>query len=69
LHAKGYVHRDLAARNVLVHEKVTKVADFGLCRKIDENSSAYMTKGGRLPLKWMSLESLRSNEFTFASDV
>ena len=45
------------------------MADFGLCRKVDEHSAAYTTKGGRLPFKWMSLESLQCNEFTSMSDV
>lgn len=39
LHEKGLVHRDLAARNCLVSSGfVTKLADFGLSREVDEQN-------------------------------
>ncbi|CAD5231565.1 unnamed protein product [Bursaphelenchus xylophilus] len=70
LSQKGFVHRDVAARNVLVHEKTSaKIGDFGLCRYIYAESSQYKSKGGRLPLKWMSPEAIRHYEFTTKSDV
>uniref|UniRef100_A0A914UJ95 Protein kinase domain-containing protein n=1 Tax=Plectus sambesii TaxID=2011161 RepID=A0A914UJ95_9BILA len=68
LSSKGYIHRDVAARNVLVNErKVAKIGDFGLCRLMD--STTYTTRGGRLPIKWMALESLQDYEYTTKSDV
>ncbi|CAD5225117.1 unnamed protein product [Bursaphelenchus okinawaensis] len=67
---KGFVHRDVAARNVLVHDKnCAKIGDFGLCRYIYAESAQYKSKGGRLPLKWMSPEAIRHYEFTTKSDV
>uniref|UniRef100_A0A914WN79 Protein kinase domain-containing protein n=1 Tax=Plectus sambesii TaxID=2011161 RepID=A0A914WN79_9BILA len=68
LSSKGYIHRDVAARNVLVDEKkVAKISDFGLCRLMD--TATYTTRGGRLPIKWMALESLQEYEYTTKSDV
>ncbi|VDN07934.1 unnamed protein product [Thelazia callipaeda] len=70
LSQKGFVHRDVAARNVLVHEgKNAKIGDFGLCRYIYRDIANYKSKGGRLPVKWMSPEAIRYYEFTTQSDV
>lgn len=61
------IHRDLACRNVLVgDQKILKISDFGLSR---EGDIYVKTTGGRLPFKWMALESLRDHEFTVQSDV
>uniref|UniRef100_A0A915BT00 Protein kinase domain-containing protein n=1 Tax=Parascaris univalens TaxID=6257 RepID=A0A915BT00_PARUN len=68
LSARNYVHRDIAARNVLLTKTlVAKVGDFGLCRHLNE--ALYTTKGGRLPIKWMAIESLKLYECTTKSDV
>ena len=65
------VHRDLACRNVLVGEgKVLKIADFGMSRTVDAEDQIYVkTTNGRVPLKWMAIESITSQEFTPATDV
>lgn len=65
------VHRDLAARNVLVCENnVLKIADFGLARNFVQGSDYYRkTTDGRLPIKWMALESLSGQMYTSQSDV
>lgn len=69
LSQKGYVHRDLAARNILVDKgKKAKIGDFGLCR-YSCTDSIYVSKGGRLPFKWMALEAIKNYEFTPKSDV
>ncbi|XP_015260891.1 PREDICTED: receptor-type tyrosine-protein kinase FLT3 [Gekko japonicus] len=70
LESKSCVHRDLAARNILVtHGKVTKICDFGLARDI-VNDSNYVVRGNaRLPVKWMSPESLFEGIYTIKSDV
>ena len=44
-----------------------KITDFGMAREIDE---VYVQKSkGRVPLKWMAIESIVEREFTTASDV
>ena len=64
----GIVHRDLACRNVLVNaDKALKITDFGLSREAEE---MYIQQSmGRVPYKWMALESILAREFTSASDV
>ncbi|CAG5136081.1 unnamed protein product, partial [Candidula unifasciata] len=67
---KKYVHRDLAARNVLIDfNKVVKVCDFGLSRDIFNDNHYKKLTNGKLPLKWMAIESLRDRMFTTQSDV
>ncbi|VDM42147.1 unnamed protein product [Toxocara canis] len=66
--SRNLIHRDLAARNILLTKNmIAKVGDFGLCRHLDE--AIYTTRGGRLPIKWMAIESLRWYEYTTKSDV
>jgi serine/threonine protein kinase len=46
---------------------VLKITDFGMSRETDE---IYVQKRtGRVPLKWMAIESIIAREFTSASDV
>ncbi|XP_054167517.1 fibroblast growth factor receptor 2-like [Oppia nitens] len=69
LASKKCVHRDLAARNVLVSEdNVLKICDFGLARNI-QGDYYRKTTDGRLPVKWMAIESLLSQIYTSQSDV
>ena len=67
----GIVHRDLACRNILIGEnKVLKISDFGMSRFVGGSSDVYVkTSKGRLPWKWMAIESIVNREFTTASDV
>lgn len=47
--------------------KNLKITDFGLSREVEE---VYVKKTrGRLPLKWMAIESVSDREFSTASDV
>lgn len=70
LESKKFVHRDIAARNVLVSSHTcVKLADFGLSRWMGEEQSYYKASKGKLPIKWMSPESINFRRFTTASDV
>ena len=63
----GMVHRDLACRNILVGEnKALKISDFGLTR---ENDVYIKTTNGKLPLRWMAIESIVDRVYTTKSDV
>ncbi|XP_033834394.1 macrophage colony-stimulating factor 1 receptor 2-like isoform X2 [Periophthalmus magnuspinnatus] len=70
LSSKNCIHRDVAARNVLLTEHcVAKICDFGLARDI-RNDDSYIVKGNaRLPVKWMSPESIFLCVYTTQSDV
>lgn len=69
LASRRCVHRDLAARNVLVCENnVLKIADFGLARNI-QGEYYRKTTNGKLPIKWMAIESLEGQVYTSQSDV
>ncbi|XP_076873227.1 mast/stem cell growth factor receptor kita isoform X2 [Brachyhypopomus gauderio] len=70
LASRNCIHRDLAARNILLTQgRVAKICDFGLARDITTDSN-YVVKGNaRLPVKWMSPESIFECVYTFESDV
>lgn len=46
-----------------------KVADFGLSRDVYQDSIYTKTGMGRLPMKWMAIESLTHQLYTSQSDV
>lgn len=70
LEKKRLVHRDLAARNVLVQTPGhIKITDFGLAKLLSSDSDEYKATGGKMPFKWLALESLRFRIFTSKSDV
>ncbi|CAB1319164.1 unnamed protein product [Coregonus sp. 'balchen'] len=67
LRKSRFIHRDLAARNILVGESLgAKIADFGLSR----GQEVYVKKTmGRLPVRWMAIESLTYSVYTTNSDM
>merc|ERR1719285_1021922 len=70
LSSRRCVHRDLAARNILVSDNlVLKIADFGMARDLQDSEYYRKESDGRLPIKWMSPESLFSRISTTMSDV
>jgi len=75
-----FIHRDLAARNVLLAAGgtksglVSKVADFGLSRGANNESSPetedyYKSSSGVFPVRWTSPEAMETLKFSPASDV
>ncbi|XP_072049428.1 uncharacterized protein [Amphiura filiformis] len=70
LSSKQCIHRDLATRNILLGDGlVCKLSDFGLARDISEQNSYEMQSRGRVPIRWMAIESLLENSYTSKSDV
>jgi serine/threonine protein kinase len=69
LSSKCFVHRDLAARNILLnHKHICKIGDFGLARDlVDEDY--YISRGGKIPVKWTAPEALDYRKYSSASDV
>ncbi|XP_078355950.1 proto-oncogene tyrosine-protein kinase receptor Ret-like isoform X1 [Oculina patagonica] len=64
------IHRDLAARNVLVGEGLRcKITDFGMARDLGKAEVYVRRSNGLMPVKWMAVESLKSQVFTTKSDV
>ena len=62
------IHRDLASRNILVgHGKHLKIADFGLSKEIDGLYAS--SSNTKLPIRWMSPETITHRLFSEKSDV
>ena len=62
------LHRDLSCRNILLaHDKVLKLADFGLSREMED---VYISKSfSSLPVRWMAPEAVAWKVYTEKSDV
>ncbi|KAM6948895.1 epidermal growth factor receptor [Aplochiton taeniatus] len=70
LEERRLVHRDLAARNVLVKTpQHVKITDFGLAKLLNADEKEYHADGGKVPIKWMALESILTRKYTHQSDV
>ncbi|XP_071109997.1 activated CDC42 kinase 1-like isoform X1 [Haliotis cracherodii] len=71
LESKRFIHRDLACRNVLLStpDKV-KIGDFGLMRALPSQEDHYvMSEHKKVPFAWCAPESLKSRQFSHASDT
>ena len=80
-----FVHRDLATRNCMLDEQlVCRISDFGLSRDMidrdyylvprttttkDHDGKSIQIPPRRLPIRWLSPESIESSKYTVASDV
>ncbi|XP_047512355.1 activated Cdc42 kinase Ack [Pieris napi] len=66
-----FLHRDLACRNILLSSlDLVKIGDFGLMRALPDADDCYvMSERRRVPFPWCAPESLRSRQFSHASDV
>jgi serine/threonine protein kinase len=70
LHDCGIVHRDIAARNILLGKgSVCRLSDFGMARIVDKFEMKNTTAASTGPIRWMAPESIRSKEYSCASDV
>ena len=71
LELRRLLHRDLACRHVfLTSATQAKIGDFGLLRPLPPGSDCYvMTEQRRVPFPWCAPESLKSRQFSHASDV
>lgn len=70
LYEKKIIHRDLAARNILVQSmECVKISDFGLAQ-VTDGSNYYVAQSTRhLPIKWYAPETLRTQKYSFQSDI
>ncbi|CAI2357273.1 unnamed protein product [Caenorhabditis sp. 36 PRJEB53466] len=70
LHSKKFIHRDLACRNCLLDDRQrVKIADFGLCRKVDIETELYVQLHERdLPVRWFPPEIVERG-FGVTSDI
>lgn len=66
----GFLHRDLAARSILVTKDWTcKITNFGFARDITVIRQSIKRDRGRMPIRWMAIESLFYNVFNTKTDV
>ncbi|KAH7730509.1 Protein kinase domain containing protein [Aphelenchoides avenae] len=66
LHGRHCIHRDVAARNCLYANQKVKISDFGMSREGEEYRQ---TTSQRVPIRWLSPETLATCVYTPMSDV
>ena len=71
IHSCHLLHRDLAARNVLLcNGNILKITDFGLAKDVSNYDDQYLQKSDtKVPMKWLSPESIRCQIYNQATDV
>ncbi|XP_076320249.1 uncharacterized protein LOC143230486 isoform X2 [Tachypleus tridentatus] len=71
LESRRFIHRDVAARNMLLATGYQiKIGDFGLMRALPTQEDCYiMTEQKKVPFPWCAPESLKSRQFSHASDT
>ena len=68
--AHRFIHRDLACRNCLLDSRFrVKIGDFGMSRAALYKDYYRLNHQAKLPVRWMSPESLIRGSFSAASDV
>lgn len=56
------VHRDLAARNILVdHNKLCKIADFGMSRNVRDTNQIYEQRHTKVKLSTLGIKNVSLN--------
>ena len=70
LESRRLIHRDLASRNCLVaSNELVKISDFGMSRILDVGEDQYISSGGKIPVRWMPMESIFYKQYSHKSDV
>ncbi|KAL5106215.1 hypothetical protein TcWFU_005081 [Taenia crassiceps] len=73
LQSAGIIHRDLATRNVLVKEREwVQITDFGLAKMLsgeEEEIGEVVVQSGRVPIRWLAIETLTSGRYSFKTDI
>lgn len=70
LASEKFVHRDIACRNCLVnHQRMVKIGDFGLTRRLHESDYYKFRRRGYVPIRWMAPESLSMGVYTPSTDI
>merc|ERR1719457_43489 len=71
LELKRFIHRDLACRNILLSSiDRVKIGDFGLMRALPQEDDCYvMSERKKVPFPWCAPESLKTRQFSHASDT
>ncbi|XP_023246383.1 vascular endothelial growth factor receptor 2-like [Copidosoma floridanum] len=70
LSERKVLHCDLAARNILLAENnIVKICDFGLAKTLYKDENYKKQCDGKLPIRWMAIESIRDGVFSTMSDV